>query len=408
MRTLILLAASVGLSQPALAIDRFVDPNLSSGNGTTLFTTITSAITASVNGDRILIVPGTYNEAALTLNKSLTLLAQTAGSTVNFNANITVAGNPGMKLQLLGFNLGIYGLSSAVITGGSATNRAKVSLIQCAMANLSVDNNFYELNAIRTVVTSNTTFRFGAFVASKTTDLVINDEPGNNVSGQSIFICNDTVSNLLQWANDDSRARIYNNRLLNLYFFVWQSTNGLQNMVCNNDFVSGGSIHMPWAGSIPLYNFTFANNQFLGSIQFTAGQSNGGEAAFYGGTIYGAFFSQTASAFPNAVYSGLFEWIYNGVNLPCATPTAGQPLVLTRVVGLTGTTVNSGSPNNAYYDTDLTINDRGRTGGPYSSLNYNPTLNPSGGKALIFDLEMPADLFPGQQLDIKAKGYHRN
>ena len=39
------------------AIDRFVDPNLSSGNGTTLFTNITAAVATAVNGDRIIIAP---------------------------------------------------------------------------------------------------------------------------------------------------------------------------------------------------------------------------------------------------------------------------------------------------------------------------------------------------------------
>jgi len=37
------------------ATDRLVDPTLSSGNGTTIFTTITAAINAAVNGDRIII-----------------------------------------------------------------------------------------------------------------------------------------------------------------------------------------------------------------------------------------------------------------------------------------------------------------------------------------------------------------
>lgn len=42
------------------ASDRFVNPNLSQGNGTTLFTTITSAVAAAQNGDRIIIAYSTY------------------------------------------------------------------------------------------------------------------------------------------------------------------------------------------------------------------------------------------------------------------------------------------------------------------------------------------------------------
>ena len=89
-------------------------------------------------------------------------------------------------------------------------------------------------------------------------------------------------------------------------------------------------------------------------------------------------------------------------------PSGGDPLVLTKIIGPVGTTIDAGNPNHDYYDIDLTINDRGRTGGPYSILNYSPSINPSNGKAFIFDLEMPTDLFPGQQVDINAKGYHKN
>ena len=96
------------------------------------------------------------------------------------------------------------------------------------------------------------------------------------------------------------------------------------------------------------------------------------------------------------------------MDLPCAVPSGTQPLALLKVIGTTGTTFNTGNPNHDYYDIDLSINDRGRTGGPYSILNYNSSVNPSNGKAYIFDLEMPADLFPGVQVDVTAKGYHKN
>ena len=127
------------------AIDRFVDPNLSSGNGTTLFTNITSAVAAAVNGDRIIVTSNTYNEATLTISKSLEIIPQIAGSTINFNANIIVAGFSGMKLEIMGFNLGIYSISSNVIFSGSYTNRAKVSLIESIANGIDFNNDFYEI-----------------------------------------------------------------------------------------------------------------------------------------------------------------------------------------------------------------------------------------------------------------------
>jgi hypothetical protein len=74
----------------------------------------------------------------------------------------------------------------------------------------------------------------------------------------------------------------------------------------------------------------------------------------------------------------------------------------------TSNTVNAGNPAPEYTDIDLTRNDRGRLGGPYSILNYNPA-NPNNSKAFIFDLDIPTQFNPASpSINIQAKGYHRN
>jgi hypothetical protein len=412
------------------AVDRFVDLNLSSGNGTTLFTTISSAVSASVNGDRILIVAGTYNEPTLTLNKSLTLLAQTAGSTINYNGNIVIAGFPGMKLEVLGFNLGIYSVSANAISGGNSTNRAKVSFVDSKMTNLSVDQDYYELNCARGSMTGVTTFRFGNFVVSKTNDLTINDEPNSNNITDKILIAADTVTNILYYSNDDFKFTIANNLLKKIQILKWNTLSNLSNRIINNEFVNNTQVLI--AKNPPNYNLVFSSNLFSGTYTFYAQNSNAcgacvdGVAGNWGqGLCWGLqggccagycisensptlSYSSTYSIFPTPASTGFFQWTYNGIDLPCTVPTGSQPLVLTKITGSTGTNIDSGNPNHDYYDIDLTINNRGRTGGPYSILNYNPSINPSNGKAFVFDIEMPTDLFPGQQVDIKSKGYHKN
>ena len=104
------------LSYRLFSIDRFVDPNLSVGNGTTIFTTITSAINASVNGDNIIVVSTTYNEPALTINKSLKIMPETPGTVITFNQNITIAGFAGMNLEITGFKLIGYSFISTSIS----------------------------------------------------------------------------------------------------------------------------------------------------------------------------------------------------------------------------------------------------------------------------------------------------
>ena len=388
------------------AIDRFVDPNLGSGNGTTLFTTVTSAVNAAVNGDRILIVAGTYNEPTLTLNKSLVIIPQVAGTYVNYNGNITIAGFPGMNLSILGFRLGIYSVTANAITSGSATNRATINIIDSRMTDISLDQDFYDLTAVRCSNSGIAIFRYGNFICSKVSDLYVKDEVNQLSLDGKITIINDTILNRFEFRNDNHRCLVANNLLSSLIFFKWNYSQSVSNSIRNNQFTSGATIFFP--GGVPSYNIEIVSNEFIGAPVYFNGSYCGGGGYDGGDGWCGFYWNGGTASFPDPNSPGFFKWTYNGIDLPCTIPTGSQPLVLTKITGLTGTNINAGNPNHDYYDIDLTINDRGRTGGPYSILNYNPIFNPSNGKAYVFDLEIPADLFPGQQIDIKAKGYHRN
>jgi hypothetical protein len=324
-----------------------------------------------------------------------------------------------MKLEVLGFNLGIYSVSSNAIAGGSATNRAKVNFIDSKMINLSVDQNYYELNCARCTMSGATTFRFGNFVVSKTNDLYVLDEPQINQTEFKILIAADTVLNLFEFRNDDFPVIIANNKLLNIHFFRWNSLVTNTNIIRNNEF--NVNSQLLFGANPPGYNFEFSSNLFLGTVSFSS-NTPCGNAGVYGYTVYrcqpegcggcnccsSTSFNPGLSLFPQPTVSGFFKWTYNGIDLPCTIPAGNQPLVLTKIIGPIGTNIDAGNPNHDYYDIDLTTNDRGRIGGPYSILNYNPSINPSNGKAFVFDIDMPTDLFPGQQVDIKSKGYHKN
>ena len=67
--------------------------------------------------------------------------------------------------------------------------------------------------------------------------------------------------------------------------------------------------------------------------------------------------------------------------------------------------VNQGSPSLQYYDIDLTRNDIGTFGGPYSIKNYHSDST-SLGKARVYDLDMPFEIWSGQTPTVKAKGTH--
>jgi len=401
MKLLSALSFGLFLTVNAFGIDRFVDPNLSSGNGTTHFNTITSAVAAAANGDNIFIVSGTYNEPTLNLNKSLTLLSQVQGTPVTFNGNITVSGFGGMNLQLIGFRLNQYSITGNSVTSGSATNRATVTMINCKMTNMTFAQNYYLVNCIRSQMTGNTEFRFGKFIASKTHNLSITDEPLSNQTNGQLLLVADTIVNDFGFRHDDYPALVANCLLKTIYVYKWNHSTSTTNSFRNCEFQSA-FLHI--ARNAPRYNFEFSSNVFSGSTNFQ--NRNWSSTDNYDQGSSGEW-STSSAAFPTVNSAGFFTWTYNGINLPCAAPSGSDPLVLNRITG-PSTTLNSGNPNNDYYDIDLTVNDRGLFGGPYSLNNFNNVANPSNGRAYIFNIDMPTDLFTGQQVNINAEGYQKN
>jgi hypothetical protein len=398
------------------AIDRYVDPNLSSGNGTTLFTSITSAVNAAVNGDRIIIASSTFNEAALTISKSLKILPQTAGATINFNANIIIAGFPGMKLEIIGLNLGVYSISSNVITSGSIINRAKISVIDSRFTTIDISDDFYECNIIKNTITQSLNFKYGNVVLNTVNNINFLDEsidnPTNTVG--KTLITNNTVTNYVLIYNNNSNFILANNIITGgLYLKRWYAASTVKNIIANNQFQSStsGSFQLVVSHlNVPMYNLTFTSN--IGGFVWLQNFSTSDYYSYSSPSFTSSSSAYGSSAsvnilFPSNSESGVFEWSYNGFSLYHVAPTGSQPLSFINIPG-TSNIVDAGNPNHDYYDIDLTINDRGINGGPYSQLNYNPTSNPNNSKAFIFDLEMPTDLFPGQNVNIKAKGYHKN
>lgn len=417
------------------ATDRFVDPNLSIGNGTTLFTTITSAVNAAINGDRIIIASTTYNEPALTISKSLQIMPQTPGTIINFNANIIISGFAGMKLEITGLNLGIYSFISNSIASGSYTNRAKISIIDINCTNVMFSNDYYELNLLKSSLAGDLNFRYGNIVFNTMNNCYLLDESlsGQNTIEKNLIVGNN-ILNETQLLNDDFKFVFANNTLKNLRVQKWILNTSISNLILNNEFLPNCQLHFAVIMENPPsnnynvwdiiyyvnnYNFIFSNNKFDGLVYFSnpnLGYSTFQEAFqnfryginFYasGGGAYIPIYSTSVSKWPNIYSSGFFEWSYNGVDIPSIQPSGSQPLSLNKIIGPVDP-INGGNPNHNFYDIDLTINDRGVNGGPYSLLNYNPS-NPNNSKAFIFDLDMPTDLFPGQNIDIKAKGYHKN
>ena len=446
------------------ATDRFVNPNLSQGNGTTLFTTITDAVEAAVNGDRIIVASSTYNEAELIIDKSLQIIPQTPDTTINCNFNIVISGFPGMKLEIIGLDLGLYEFKTLDLTDGDYSNRAKVSIIDSSADRLLFNKDFFECIIINNIITKYIVFKHGTILGNTTKHIVLVDENQDNnpnIKIKNKIIQND-VSFLIGVFNNDYPFIIANNTFRDLSIRRWSVADNAINEIINNTIKDDSSVNFSNI-NVPKYNLVFSSNLFEGTFfhLHTPAACNNSSGEFYSTTIYSSGVNNSLNQENNALYTftndpydgaykfwfdrpnwgwgdeinnptrpgsnvcfnwieqgaaentfpkltvpGFVEWTFNGLDFDCNLPDASSPLTLTKNIGQTNP-INGGNPNHKFYDIDLTINDRGINGGPYSQLNYNAP-NPNNSRAFIFDLDMPVDLFPGQNVEIKAKGYHSN
>lgn len=124
-----------------------------------------------------------------------------------------------MNLELVGINIGVYSfLANAPISGG-ATSRSNVTFIGCTATNINFNQNYYNLNLIKSNVSSALTFRFGKITNNNLGNCYLYDEPSKNLnSDQRIFISANTISNETQLLNDDY-LYIFTNNSLKIFEF---------------------------------------------------------------------------------------------------------------------------------------------------------------------------------------------
>lgn len=391
------------------ATDLFVDPYLSQGNGTTLFTNIYDAVNAASDGDRIFIVEGYYEEPTLNIvDKSLVLISQNEGGIIQLDANIQINLGQGQTFEIIGFDFGNnYGIET-IANGSNSENFNTINVIDCQLSYIDIDDNYYTLNSIKNIVDGSIDLSKGNVVLSTCQELNINDHYGYNMSDEHVLIAGNNITNILYVWGQSFPVMIANNYIHHLMFSRWNYNSEVTNYVRNNNFTDGCDI--AFMINPPAYNIDFSSNVFEGNYGFlyngccNSGYYDWGEGYYCCSYQY---YDASDSNWPQSHKSGFFNWTYNGIDLPVSEPSGGDPLQFTEIIGSTDI-IDAGNPNHEYYDIDLTINDRGVNGGMYSLSNLEPSINLSNGKAFIFDLVMPTDLFQDQNVDVKAKGYHKN
>ena len=365
------------------------------------WTTITLALAASAPGDRIFVSPyGAYTEN-LTILQDVTLTSAVSGTTVNVIGTLTITGTANMDVRIIGMEFS----GACTANTGSAVlgSYADIYLIYCNFASTGTGITAYDfcrMHVLYCNMGSTINIRDGEIRGSEFLDLTITDGPNAGI-GDTIYIVGNQFRRMT-WSNDDNYMFIANNYVYypgNTYCFYISKAHYnsvVNNTVVNNTFDSNSSTYahstvrfintagLNWSNCV-FYNNILKDTQWsvtCGATVSTCAVTSANRPQFYYNNL-----SSASQAF--------YQNITGNVNGGVAIDASGR--------GTSAIQIDKGSPSLQYYDIDMTRNDIGTFGGPYSLDNYTATGT---GNARVYDLNMPFEIWSGQTPQVEAEATH--
>jgi hypothetical protein len=371
------------------------------------YTTISAAITSAVANDRIFVSPyGVYTED-LNIAKSLTITSAVANTRFSVVGSVTVTSAPNQDVVIIG------GAFSGSITGntGTATLATKgyITFSDCKYANFD-SGNFIMSKVLFCESAGTVSIKHGKIIGSDLFDIDISDGPGLNI-GDTILIIGNRIVSPWSYSNNDN------------YFVISNNVTIEKSSIANN----GGLITINNAANSALVNNIFSNNYVRDSCSGSCNSSAvymslssnvlvSNNIIVYNGPLtgYNFYAGSNCKLFNNVIFATSTNIYYNGGTLIMDNVSVqyssnsinNNPYYFIDNLGRCTNNqycVNQGSPALQYYDIDLTRNNRGTFGGPYSIDNY---WNTATGRARVYDLTMPFEIWNGSTPSIKAEGTH--
>ena len=416
------------------------------------YTTLSSALVAANSGDRILISNIITLYENDTIDKSVTILPLNSGSRFIMVGSITVKAEANTEIRIVGMEL--TGDINSISGSADGYNLCQFYMIDCEILggyDINCDVLGLSLNLLFSKLTSNNshvTFKQGNLIANEiTSGFTINNGIGINFNDTTNIIANRIGGSKLI-NNSDHFFFIANN-----YFFldvlIIKSSNlnsNGENNLLNNTFQNSanqgsGATNLVLHHNFQHYQTVILNNIFLlkNSSGLVDGNQHIGVSQYYNQTPItlntsdapklvrnNAFLNDLGiNSVKSSVYvyarlligspfTGATGFDIDSINYINSFPTNSDFLLIDVAplfinVNNSGKVIteliDAGENFPKYYDIDLTRNDLGTFGGPYSWDNYWNTNN---GRARIYELEAPFELPPNQTFNIKSSASHNH
>ena len=373
-RHLILSAASILSILQVTALDRVVSP-------TGTFNTISSAIAASSNGDRILVDAGTYTEN-LQLNKELSILPLVEGIRYTVKGFAYVGMASGGRVVISGIRLTL-----GLILEATHTVRTDVILIDSYLELAAAVDPYVHLELYRDTLFSglsaSSLTMVGCFVNGD-----YNTGAGIAVSGNTMLPDDiKIIGNSIGSPTGGSGINIQSSRVFHIENnFVRTNPSGTPAV----NFARTGNYSAPPSRVL--------NNTFYKHIAQAAFAVND-NGALSPLTLKNNAIVGYSSGAVNPLPANSPELLSDhNLSVPATSinTTTGQPQAGSSLM-------NAGDPDPRYLDLDLTTNDVGCYGGSNSRANFTTGM----GSAVVGFMNAPRVVAQGEAVNISATGFDR-
>lgn len=394
-KQLLFIAIASLFTSMASAADLYVR-DLGAGGS---YSTISAAITAANDGDRIIIRPKAGSLPFienLTIDKSLSFVSEINFSKYILQGTITVTPAAGRVVTIN--NLQISGTNAITVSGDTTGGRTTLNVFNSTTAGVNAGVTNTTLNMSGCIGTA-ITMTHGRITGNKITSVTINTPTiDTNPSTDDIEIIANAIS-----ANGTAismNQKNYNFRILNNFAGTGIVTISAVKSNSTNEIINN---------VISSTNTSNANNsiQVSSPAGFTGLISILNNVFYYVGPTFGTFYPVTASGVSCYVYYNISNY---SVTMPTITNSGNN---ITASISLNTTTYtvnglapNTGSPEDDFADIDLSRNDRGNFGGSDSWANYWPTN--VGNKPQVNYLKTPRRIYTGTtEMNATGSGYSK-
>lgn len=423
LATALLLGISLSLKAADLCV-------VGSGGGG-CYSTISAALAAASNGDRILIQPqvGVPYVENLVIDKSVELLSNQEGVKWELTGNILITPAAGRTIGIMHMkNLGgnIYTDQNSPIG-----TRCTVNIVDCELVTGNINFNYdnFNVRVISSIISNGyVVFRFGSLIGNQIQTSTVSSyysggeyatvwiNTDSYASNDTIFIvgnkitsrnngyyydhvlASNTYAHFLYVTNNylvnNGHSGYYYHSGIRIYYGKNSSTGG--NVIMNNTIKYINASY--YQRGILLYSlyanasFAVINNLILSPVNNTSYSSNG----IYVDNSTGPVGASYNFMSPGLTMQGIVNNGTNNLNSNTTLDSDGRPQ--------TGSdAINGGAPDYSMYDIDLTRNDVGAYGGSFTLDNFFPVT----GAARVFFVRAPRVVLQGGLFNIKAEAFDR-